>query len=71
MAKKSQSFADKTKKKAEVSEYKVVKAVFSYKSPVRGTWRFGEKLIKVPFDVNEEQYIQEQIDKAISMQSQN
>jgi hypothetical protein len=71
VAKKIQSFADKTKKKADQSAYKVVKVIFSFKSPNRGTWRFGQKIVKVPFEVNEEQFLQEQIDQAIARQSSN
>lgn len=61
MAKK-QSFEAKTKKKAADQESKPVKVVFSYKVGEDG-WRFKEKLVKVPFEADEEQFIQQEIDK--------
>ena len=63
MAKK-QSFEAKTKKKVSEQDYKAVKVVFSYKTGENG-WRFNEKFVKVPFEANEEQFIQQEIDKVI------
>jgi hypothetical protein len=62
MAKK-QSFEAKTLKKASVQEFKSVKVVFSYQAAGNNGWRYKEQLIKVPFEANEEQFIQQEIDK--------
>jgi len=62
MAKK-QSFEAKTHKKASTQEFKPVKVVFSYQAAGSGGWRYKEKLIKVPFEANEEEYVQQEIDK--------
>lgn len=60
---KQQSFEAKTKKKADQTEYKVVKVVYSYQSLKNGAWKFSEKLLKVPFEGNEEQFIKEKINE--------
>lgn len=62
MAKK-QSFEAKTQKKGAAHDFKPVKVVFSYQAAGNNGWRFKEKLIKVPFEANEEQFIQQEIDK--------
>lgn len=62
MAKK-QSFEAKTKKKDIHQDFKPVKVVFSYQTGENGGWRYGEKLVKVPFEANEEQFIQQEIEK--------
>jgi len=60
---KAQSFEAKTKKKANELEFKMVKVVYSYKSEENGAWKFAEKLLKVPLESNEEQFIKEEIKK--------
>ncbi len=64
MAKK-QSFEAKTKKRVVEQDFKPVKVVFSYQSGENGGWRFKEKFIKVPFEANEEQFVQQEIDKIL------
>lgn len=61
---KAQSFEAKTKKKVSEQNFKVVKVVFSYKTG-ENSWRFKEKFVKVPFEANEEQFIQQEIDKTL------
>lgn len=63
MAKK-QSFEAKIKKKTVEQDVKPIKVVFSYRIGENG-WRFREKLMKVPFEANEEQFIQQEIDKVL------
>lgn len=64
MAKK-QSFEAKTQKKGAQQDFKAVKVVFSYQAGGNGGWRFREKLVKVPFEANEEQFVQQEIDRYI------
>ena len=61
---KPQSFEAKTKKKTIEQDFKSVKVVFSYKIGENG-WRFKEKFVKVPFEANEEQFIQQEIDNIL------
>jgi hypothetical protein len=65
---KEQSFEAKTKKKKVEQEFKPVKVLFSYKTGENG-WRFKERLVKVPFEANEEQFIQEEIDKVLKQKA--
>lgn len=59
MAKK-QSFADKVKKGQAGGEEKMVRLVVSYQSKSNNAWRFGGKMVKIPHQVNESQFIGEQ-----------
>jgi hypothetical protein len=63
---KAQSFEAKTKKKADQLEFKVIKVVYSYQPEENGPWKYAEKVLKVPFDSNEEQFIKEEIKKLTS-----
>lgn len=65
---KEQSFEAKTRKKKAEQEFKPIKVVFSYQTGNNG-WRFQEKLVKVPFEANEEQFIQEEIDKILKQKA--
>jgi hypothetical protein len=58
---KTQSFADKVKKKSAAETAKVIKLVYSYQSPDNGTWRFTEKFIRVPQGESENKIIDEEI----------
>jgi len=58
---KTQSFADKVKKKSAAESAKVMKLVYSYQSSDNGTWRFAEKFIKIPPGENENKIIDEEI----------
>lgn len=58
---KVQTFADKVKKKAAAEAAKIIKLVFSYKSPDTGAWRFAEKYIRVLPSENENQVIESEI----------
>jgi hypothetical protein len=59
MAKK-QSFADKVKKGQAGVEEKNVRLVVSYQSKSNNAWRFGRKMVRIPHQVNESQFISEQ-----------
>ena len=58
---KTQSFADKVKKKSAESAVKVLRVVFSYKAPDTGNWRFADKFVKIPAGENEEKVIESEI----------
>jgi hypothetical protein len=59
MAKK-QTFADKVKKGQAGGEEKNVRLVVSYQSKSNNAWRFGGKMVRIPHQVNESQFIDEQ-----------
>lgn len=56
MAKK-QTFESKIKKVVKGPNVKVVKLVYSYQAPGSGSWRFAEKLVKMPVDANEQEVL--------------
>jgi len=58
---KTQSFADKVKKKSAAEAAKVIKLVYSYQSPDNGVWRFNEKFIKIPPGESENKIIDDEI----------
>ena len=59
---KAQSFADKVKSaQSKDVPAKMVKLVFSYKSEKTGAWKFGDKLIRVPLDADEDQFIEQEL----------
>ena len=68
---KVQSFADKVKKKSAAEAAKVIKLVFSYQSSDNGSWRFGEKFIKVLPDEDENKIIDEEIKNGKALLEQN
>jgi hypothetical protein len=68
---KVQSFADKVKKKTAAEAAKVIKLVFSYQSSDNGSWRFGEKFIKVAPDQDENKVIDEEIKNSKALLNQN
>jgi hypothetical protein len=55
MAKK-QTFDKKLKK--GLAQDKAVKVVFSYQAKDTGTWRFAEKIVKVPVDGDEAKLVE-------------
>lgn len=63
MAKK-QTFESKTKKGGV--DLKVIKLVFPYKSQKTGTWKFAERLVKVPQDANEQQFLDQEIQNGVA-----
>ena len=59
---KGQSFAEKTlKKKGE--QIKVYKVIFPYKSAQSGTYNFAEKFVKIPANVNEQSFLEQEMKK--------
>ena len=68
---KVQSFADKVKKKSAAEAAKVIKLVFSYQSADTGSWRFGEKFIKVTPDEDENKVIDEEIKNSKALLEKN
>ena len=54
---KAQSFADKVQKKSGGPKIKVVRLVYSYKSPDNGSWRFADKFVKINPDEDENKII--------------
>lgn len=59
MAKK-QTFADKVRKGQPGAESKMVRLVVAYQSKSNHAWRFGGKMIRVPNQANETQFLNEQ-----------
>ncbi len=59
MAKK-QTFADKVRKGQPGAESKMIKLVVAYQSKSNFAWRFGGKMVRVPNQANETQFINEQ-----------
>ncbi len=55
MAKK-QTFASKLNK-GDTDTFKAVKLVFSYQAKDTGSWRFAEKIVKVPVEGDETQAV--------------
>lgn len=68
---KTQSFADKVKKKSPAESAKVIKIVYTYQSSDTGTWRFAEKFIKVPLGENENKIIDDEIKNGKVLLEQN
>ena len=68
---KTQSFADKIKKKSPTESAKVIKLVYTYQSSDNGAWRFAEKFIKVPPGENESKIIDEEIKNGKVLLEQN
>ncbi len=61
---KAQSFADKVKKAAQDKvQSRAVRLVFTYKTE-KNAWKFVDKMVHVPEDQNEDQYIDEIIKQA-------
>lgn len=58
MAKK-QTFESKLKKGPE--DKKAIKVVFSYQSKDSGSWRFAEKIVKVPLDSDETKAVEAEV----------
>lgn len=66
MAKK-QTFAEKVRKGAAGVTERTVKLIISYQSPKSGTWRFGEKILRIPADANEKTFLDEQIQQNLKI----
>lgn len=63
---KQQSFADKVAKASKDKiQSRAVRLVFSYKSE-RNAWKFVDRMIHIPEDQNENQYIDEIIKSRVS-----
>jgi hypothetical protein len=61
---KQQSFGEKaTKKKADL-KFKSVKMVVSTRSPKTGHWRFNEKFVKIPIEMDDIKFLEQEIKKA-------
>ncbi|TFG94708.1 MAG: hypothetical protein E4H13_14480 [Calditrichales bacterium] len=58
---KAQTFADKVKQKAAAEAAKVIKVVYSFKSPDTGAWRFAEKFVRVSPQEDEIQVIDKEV----------
>lgn len=66
---KAQSFADKVKKaQQEKTVSRAVRLVYSYKSPHKGSWKFVDKMIHIPENENEDQFIDAVIKKGVANQ---
>lgn len=66
---KVQSFADKVKKaQKEKIVTRAVRLVYSYKSPQKGSWKFIDKMVHIPENENEDQYIDKVIKTGIANQ---
>jgi len=67
---KQQSFADKVKKaQQDKIVSRAVRLVYSYKSPQRDSWKFVDKMIHIPENENEDQFIDNVIKNGIARQS--
>lgn len=64
MAKK-QSFASKLKKGGD-AHFKVVKMVFSYQSKDSGSWRFAERIVKVPVEGDEAKAVEAELNASLA-----
>ena len=60
---RAQSFAEKTMKK-KGDQIKVYKVVFPYKSAKSSAYNFAEKFVKIPANVNEQTYLEQEMKKS-------
>ncbi len=60
---KALSFAEKTMKK-KGDQIKVYKVVFPYKSAKSNAYNFSERLIKIPANVNEQTFLEQEMKKS-------
>ncbi len=61
---KQQSFGEKAAKKKADLKFKSVKMVVSSRSPKTGQWRFNEKFVKVPIEMDDIKFLEQELKKA-------
>jgi hypothetical protein len=60
---KQQSFGDKGKSKKGDLKFRSVKLVFSTRSPKTGQWRFNEKFVKIPTEIEDVKFLDQEVKK--------
>ncbi len=61
---KQQSFGEKAAKKKADLKFKSVKMVVSSRSPKTGQWRFNEKFVKIPIEMDDIKFLEQEFKKA-------
>ncbi|MGQ9804655.1 MAG: hypothetical protein ACUVRP_01075 [Chlorobiales bacterium] len=60
---KQQSFGDKAAKKKSEIKFKSVKMVVSSRSQKTGQWRFNEKFVKIPAEMDDVKFLEQEFKK--------
>jgi hypothetical protein len=61
---KQQSFGEKAAKKKADLKFKSVKMVVSSRSQKTGQWRFNEKFVKIPIEMDDIKFLEQEFKKA-------